>query len=97
MATINEAQRETPDGHVRFWAGANWEGDAWNYNPRSGYQDVPPYILNHAYSFYSKLHVNVDAVDWRNKPSKEVRIIRPGDYRRNWDFGRRLDAVGPTK
>lgn len=95
--SIDAARKATPDGCVRFWTGTNWNGRSWDYDPRDGYQDVPTYLVNRAYSFYSKLHVNVDAVDWKDKPTKISRIIRPGDHRRDWDFGRGLDALGPTK
>lgn len=96
MATAAEARNETPDGSVRFWAETNWEGKSWNYNPENGYQDVPAHIHDHASSFYSRLHVEVDAVNW-SADVKEVKIIRPNQYEPDWEFGRRLDAVGPTK
>jgi hypothetical protein len=67
---VDKAKRETPDGCVRFWGSTNFGGQGvphWDYNPDSGYKDVPSDMHDHAYSFYSKLHRNVNAINWRGR------------------------------
>jgi hypothetical protein len=96
---LERAKRETPDGCVRFWSVTNYGGgpgvQKWDYNPKSGYQDAPPGIHDHALSFYSKVHRPVHAVNWFGEGQKETRVIRGGDHRWDWDFGEKLDACQP--
>jgi hypothetical protein len=95
MSPVDKARHDTPDGCVRFWDASNYAGRHWDYNPASGYKDVPVEMHDHAHSFYSKAHRAVHAVNWFGEGHKETRVIHHGDHRWNWDFGEKLDAVQP--
>jgi len=84
---------QCPDGRVCFWTGKDYKGGLWKYDPGSGYQNTPAYIHKNANSFVSKASVDVNGIDWITPgQSANYRRIRPGDYRRSWDFGGDLDA-----
>jgi hypothetical protein len=78
---------------VCFYIDTSWEGGSWCYSP-PGYTNVPDYIHDNAVSFSTPgLTSFVYVIDWARGNMCYYRKISPGDHRRNWDFGRRLDGV----
>lgn len=94
LSSVALGSTECPDGAVCFWSDREHRGDRWAYHPANGYQDVPTFLHDHAYSFLSRAHVQVNAIDWLVSGQRANHfIIRPGDFSADWGFGLTLDAV----
>jgi hypothetical protein len=92
-AAFRRAAASCADGDICFWHDRNYSGPSWSWKPSSGYRDMPSNLHDHVYSFIA----NAEGcfIDW--KP-QEKRKVNKGDYAKAYDtnFGRRIDAVGPT-
>lgn len=92
-AALRHAADQCGAGEICFWQNRNYSGTPWRWTPGSGYRDMPAYLHDHVYSFYS--NANGCFIDWA---PQEKRRVGPGDYAKVYDtnFGKRIDAVGPT-
>ncbi len=92
-AALQRAADQCGGGEICFWRSRDYRGTPWRWTPSSGYRDMPPYLHDHVYSFYSNAYGCF--IDWN--PAERHRVT-PGDYAKAYDtnFGTRIDAVGPA-
>ncbi len=76
---------------ICFHREKDYAGYEWHWWPTLGYRNVPSALHDHAYSFTAV--ACAWAIDHRSDGTTEYRAIHVGDYRRDWDFGRKIDAV----
>ncbi|MEV8631586.1 peptidase inhibitor family I36 protein [Streptosporangium sp. NPDC051023] len=87
---LQRAADQCGGGEICFWRDRNYRGTPWRWTPASGYRNMPAYLHDHVYSFYS--NATGCFIDWA---PEERRRVTPGDYARAYDtnFGTRIDAV----
>ncbi|MDV7215755.1 peptidase inhibitor family I36 protein [Streptomyces prunicolor] len=92
-AAAQRADENCGAGEICFWHDRNYSGTPWRWSPASGYRDMPSNLHDHVYSF--KANANACFIDWS---PQEKRPVVSGDYAQAYDtnFGKRIDAVGPT-
>jgi len=92
-AALQRADENCGAGEICFWHDRNYSGTPWRWTPGSGYRDMPSNLHDHVYSF--KANANACFIDWS---PQEKRPVLSGDYAQAYDtnFGKRIDAVGPT-
>lgn len=92
-AASQRADENCGAGEICFWHDRNYSGTPWRWSPASGYRDMPSNLHDHVYSF--KANANACFIDWS---PQEKRPVVSGDYAQAYDtnFGKRIDAVGPT-
>ncbi|WP_204358845.1 peptidase inhibitor family I36 protein [Streptosporangium sp. 'caverna'] len=92
-AALQRADENCGNGEICFWHDRNYSGTPWRWTPGSGYRDMPSNLHDHVYSF--KANASGCFIDW---DPQEKRPVNPGDYAKAYDtnFGKRIDAVGPT-
>lgn len=92
-AALRRAADQCGAGEICFWKERNYSGTPWRWTPGSGYRDMPAYLHDHVYSFYA--NAKGCFIDW---DPREKRGVGAGDYAKAYDtnFGKRIDAVGPT-
>ncbi|MEU8272321.1 peptidase inhibitor family I36 protein, partial [Sphaerisporangium sp. NPDC049002] len=67
-------------GDICLWAGRDYTGASWCWNPGNGYVDVPSALHDNVGSFQA----DADGcfINWIHVPDKkETRVVRKGDYR----------------
>ncbi|SDY40739.1 hypothetical protein SAMN05421504_105461 [Amycolatopsis xylanica] len=81
-------------GYICLYSGESFNsGQRWDYDPNSGYQDLPDYLHDNVNSFKSRAKGCFIAY---TDNGKETRVVNDGDYQSVYGrgrFGSIMDAV----